>query len=424
MKFVVKQGTKKSPPLSARQILRHHLNGTFSSDAIVEDAKGRQKSLSEFVARLSDLDTSSNVEIPTAEPQVDDSGDDIVEGEIADFLTAGTAGMTETSIPSKAIEDPSLPTQQLNDDWQPEVRLGDPPKRRSPPMPTKGKALPECAFPGSLISLLTDAVASHVKPARQIGFPRGQIEGVLMIVGFAALSAGVIYTATQAEVDTALRLLITVCGLCLLFLLFTSVHFLNVRLIQFQRQMFRPVYACADRLIIQAVVVSTSFAIAGVLFALGWTALSSFFLNDRFWGLIVIAINGVLAIVVLRGLLYCGTHLENLGISEDPEATATQTYLAALIAVLRAPLLISSTIHFVGSMGVMVIGVSITLSVFDVWASGALLASILIPLVFSCLLYPVLTTLNALVGGISIELVNAVLSIERSLREQKRNASD
>lgn len=416
MKFVVKQGTKRSPSLTARQILRHFRKGTFSSDAVVEDSAGRQRPLREFAAQLEESGQTSGRESPQFGASTGEVKDEGIDAEIADFLTAG---LPEVEAVAEPVDDSSSPEGLTSRRDQFVSTFREPP---DPPevveTPLKHPA-PECAFPGSLICLLTDAVESHVRPLPKLRFAKGQAEGIMLTIGFLLLTGTVIYSAAQSEVDTVLRVVISLFGLGFLFVVLASFHFLNVRLIQFQRQMFRPVYVCADRLIIQAVVVVASFAITGVLFLMGWTALSSFFSNERIWDLIVILTNGVLSIVVLRSLLHSGTHLEAIGIKEDPEATATQTYLASLMAILRAPLLISSTLHFVGAMGVMVIGVCLVLAVFEVWVNGIFLATILFPLVASCLLYPLLNTLGALFGGISIEFVNAVLSIERTLREQR-----
>lgn len=422
MKFVVRQGKKKSAPLSPGQVVRFFEKGTFTEDAVVEDALGRQKPILEFVNRVKAAtsktveETPGNEDVPSTEvlelEVVEDLTEEPNEVEITDFVPA-------TFIESGVIPDTFGAADEteeiLNPEWQQPPASSNATFTKQP-TPNRQSPLPDCAFPGSVISKLTGYVQSKARQRKATS--SGQIEGLFMVAGFVALAASVVSWIAMGSTGSILApSALGVLGMGLLFVMTCCVHFLNVRLLQFQAQMLNPVYVCADRLIIQAVVVGVSIVTAGVLFFLGWLALSSLLMNEANWTVAALCLNGLLSLFVFSRLLHSGTSVESLGITEDPNATATQTFLASLIALLRAPLLISATLYFIGSLGFASGSVAILLTVLDFWASGRFLVPLLVPLVACCLSYSLFTTISALVGGVAIEFINAVLSIERTLRE-------
>lgn len=292
-----------------------------------------------------------------------------------------------------------------------------PPRSRIRKMPPVAQ---RCAFPGSMLGAVTRFI-EHKSRRGPVG-PRiamnGFAEGLLYCISFACIAVVTLHQTFGGRQDSSVEsFLSVVLTLSVLAALFVALHFINTRLIQTQPRFFQLEYRVLDRIFMQAFLIVQTFVIIGV--ALG-TALYLYqtLTSGRGLGQPSAGISGnitkLIYAVAIVGVFYRGSSLESLGLRQDDSATPTETFLACLMAGLRMPMTMSGWLHLLGVICLTLNAVYALYLAFAKtgWASWALS---LMPLAILGLVWPLLTTVLAMVGGTVVEILRAILSIERSV---------
>jgi len=246
----------------------------------------------------------------------------------------------------------------------------------------------------------------------------GFAEGLLYCLSFACIAVVTLHQTFGGRQDSSVEsFLSVVLTLSVLAALFVALHFVNTRLIQTQPRFFQLEYRVLDRIFMQAFLIVQTFVIIGV--ALG-TALYLYqtLTTGRGLGQQSAGLSGnitkLIYAVAIVGVFYRGSSLESLGLRQDDSATPTETFLACLMAGLRMPMTMSGWLHLLGVICLTLNAVYALYLAFAKtgWSSWALS---LMPLAILGLVWPLLTTVLAMVGGTVVEILRAILSIERSV---------
>jgi len=246
----------------------------------------------------------------------------------------------------------------------------------------------------------------------------GLVEGVLYCVAFAAIAVVALHQAVNArqtgDGDSMPSVLLSLGVLAVVLI---ALHFVNTRLIQCQPRFFQLEYRVVDKVFMQAFLIAQTFVIIGF----GLLAAISLYQTMNPGGLLQPPSTGLsgnvtklIYVVALVGVFYRGSSLESLGLRQDDDATPTETFLACLMAGLRMPMTMSGWLHLLGVIcltlnAVYALYLAFAKTPFSAWALS------LMPLAILGLIWPLLTTVLAMVGGTVVEVLRAILSIERSV---------
>ena len=366
--------------------------------------------------------------LPPPAPVVDvfpDARKNVYEPATPDVAAPAVAAPDSPAAPATAIPAVGVAPRQVGGP-QPERPTGDhtvgrpPTVRRSRRGRRMSPPATRCAFPGSLLGGLTDFIERQ-STSGPIG-PRiamnGLIEGILYCVSFAAIAVVTLHQSVgsgqQSGGDSILTVLLT---LAVLAALLVALHFLNTRLIQCQPRFFQLEYRVVDKVFMQAFLIAQTFVIVGIGLFLAITVYRTMnpgsVLQQQTSG-ISGTVTRLIYVVALIGVFYRGSSLESLGLRQDDAATPTETFLACLMAGLRMPMTMSGWLHLLG-VGCLTLNACYMLylafakTAFSAWALS------LLPLAILGLIWPLLTTVLAMVGGTIVEILRAILSIERSV---------
>lgn len=410
--------------------------GFVSESAVVIAPNGKSITVGEFARRLDEQIASSSVppaesaEVPPAPGVAQENEEELVELEaIEDTGPPPEDKSVGRTMPPPPVPVVETPPEFARNVFQPadsspadsaDAFQVEPARRTRQRTKTTIDIQQQCAFPGSVLGGLTEMLGN--RPVRSIG-PRialnGLIEGIMYCVSFAALATlmlrQTINSGQNTSFESFLQVLISVS---LLGFVFVTLHFLNTRLIQCQPRFFQIEYRVLDKVFMQAFLIAQTLALIMVALTVSVYVYQSLTasnpLQARSSGLSA-DMTKIIYVVALVGVFYRGSSLTSLGLRQDPSATPTETFLACVMAGLRMPLLLSGWLHLLGVICLTLNALYIFYVAFAPRAQFSTWSLSLMPLAIVGVAWPLLSTVLAMVGGTVVEILRAILSIERSV---------